>query len=111
VIEISEHVKSPLLFKLSANQLSDSAPVRAASSVSGKVDQDLRDSMPSYAKVGVHFYSRFSQRNYKLSAASSIQCTISALVQANAILARFIGTAGIQYPCRTDIEFWHIFLY
>ncbi|KAJ7839439.1 ribonuclease H-like domain-containing protein [Mycena olivaceomarginata] len=45
-----EHVKSPLLFKLSANQLSDSAPVRAASSALGKVDQDLRDSMPSYAK-------------------------------------------------------------
>ncbi|KAJ7872266.1 hypothetical protein B0H14DRAFT_3565755 [Mycena olivaceomarginata] len=45
-----EHVKSPLLFKLSANQLSDSAPVRAASSASGKVDQDLRDSMPSYVK-------------------------------------------------------------
>ncbi|KAJ7307791.1 ribonuclease H-like domain-containing protein [Mycena albidolilacea] len=53
-----EHVKSPLLFKFSANQLSDSAPVRAASSASGKVDQDLLDSMPSYAKfVAIKIFS------------------------------------------------------
>ncbi|KAJ6615950.1 hypothetical protein B0H10DRAFT_2253458 [Mycena sp. CBHHK59/15] len=47
-----EHVKSPILFKTSANQLDKSTSTPSPSSVKAITDQDLRDSMPSYARVG-----------------------------------------------------------
>ncbi|KAJ6617773.1 hypothetical protein B0H10DRAFT_2218322 [Mycena sp. CBHHK59/15] len=47
-----EHVKSPILFKTSANQLDKSTSTPSPSSVKVITDQDLRDSMPSYARVG-----------------------------------------------------------
>ncbi|KAJ6461131.1 hypothetical protein C8R47DRAFT_1241882 [Mycena vitilis] len=46
-----EHVKSPLLFRASANQLAAPA-VSTFGDSAGITDQDLRDSMPSYTKVG-----------------------------------------------------------
>ncbi|KAJ6543470.1 hypothetical protein B0H10DRAFT_1970404 [Mycena sp. CBHHK59/15] len=52
---VSEHVKSPVLFKTTANQLSAAASSRTSSvrsSGSSATDQDLRDSMPAYRKVG-----------------------------------------------------------
>ncbi|KAJ6512898.1 ribonuclease H-like domain-containing protein [Mycena sanguinolenta] len=50
-----EHVKSPLLFKANANQLGTlgSLPTAPRVSRSGVTDQDLRDSMPAYPKVGI----------------------------------------------------------
>ncbi|KAJ7828008.1 hypothetical protein B0H13DRAFT_1656537, partial [Mycena leptocephala] len=50
-----EHVKSPLLFRTTANQLSTaiSLPPVAQFSTSNATDKDLRDSMPAYPKVGI----------------------------------------------------------
>ncbi|KAJ7440035.1 hypothetical protein FB451DRAFT_1191822 [Mycena latifolia] len=49
-----EHVKSPILRKDTANQfdVSTTPVTSAASSQSSLTDQDLRDSMPTYQKVG-----------------------------------------------------------
>ncbi|KAJ7023185.1 ribonuclease H-like domain-containing protein [Mycena alexandri] len=50
-----EHVRSPILFKASANQLDNAAPATfgpIAPSQAKVTDQDLRDSMPTYTKVG-----------------------------------------------------------
>jgi hypothetical protein len=49
-----EHVKSPILLKSSANQLDKpEAPAPVLYLETQITDQDLRDSMPTYAKVGV----------------------------------------------------------
>jgi hypothetical protein len=48
----SEHVKSPVLLRSSANQLRNTVTVSGSVSVAGATDQDLRDSIPSYLKVG-----------------------------------------------------------
>ncbi|KAJ7673239.1 ribonuclease H-like domain-containing protein [Mycena polygramma] len=48
-----EHVKSPLLFRSTGNQLIRPTPLTtSAAGSSGMTDRDLRDSMPSYTKVG-----------------------------------------------------------
>ncbi|KAJ7789074.1 ribonuclease H-like domain-containing protein [Mycena olivaceomarginata] len=47
-----EHVKSPILFKSSANQLQNPTAITTHGSTSKVTDQDLRDSMPPYVKVG-----------------------------------------------------------
>jgi hypothetical protein len=55
LITVSEHIKSPILFKTTANQLSDATSPRTSSTSSfgsSMTDQDLRDSMPAYRKVG-----------------------------------------------------------
>ncbi|KAJ7847041.1 ribonuclease H-like domain-containing protein [Mycena leptocephala] len=51
-----EHVKSPILLRSSANQLNRSTSVAATSSAKHVTDQDLRNSMPSYAKVGTFLF-------------------------------------------------------
>ncbi|KAJ7769822.1 ribonuclease H-like domain-containing protein [Mycena metata] len=48
-----EHVRSPILFRATGNQLAEPAtPAPSSSAHPGVTDQDLRDSMSSYAKVG-----------------------------------------------------------
>ncbi|KAJ6527844.1 hypothetical protein DFH09DRAFT_1285604 [Mycena vulgaris] len=50
-----EYVKSPLLFRVTANQLNAAINLVPTSqtSASNVTDQDLRDSMPSYPRVGI----------------------------------------------------------
>ncbi|KAJ7756553.1 ribonuclease H-like domain-containing protein, partial [Mycena metata] len=53
-----EHVKSPILLQGTANQLVPvvSATTAAAPAASGGTDKDLRDSMPTYPKVGTFLF-------------------------------------------------------
>ncbi|KAJ6603173.1 hypothetical protein B0H10DRAFT_2440555 [Mycena sp. CBHHK59/15] len=50
-----EHVRSPILLKQAANQLETPAPRTTSAAISSQstlTDKDLRDSMPTYRKVG-----------------------------------------------------------
>ncbi|KAK7050670.1 hypothetical protein R3P38DRAFT_3174151 [Favolaschia claudopus] len=51
-----EHVKSTLLFRVSANQLSTPTAQAPSATASLVTDQDLRDSMPAYVKVGAFLF-------------------------------------------------------
>ncbi|KAJ7256333.1 ribonuclease H-like domain-containing protein [Mycena rebaudengoi] len=58
-----EHVKSPILFKKSGNQLERAAttPLSSNQTNSGATDKDLRDSMPTYSKIGTFLYKTLAK--------------------------------------------------
>ncbi|KAJ6556123.1 hypothetical protein B0H19DRAFT_1071258 [Mycena capillaripes] len=95
---VSEHLKSPVLFKITANRL-QAATLLPTSSVqlssSGVTDKDLRDSMPTYGKAQFESctrqYSPFCARQETWSRTTQYWQAISQLPEASVLAIQFVA--------------------